>query len=116
MRDMKTRKGIGRSPSFFGMPQSRLGWCSTSCAIVFPVLFSLWYWYAVYLRPIRRPTFFSDPLHAFLMLAAIMVAVTAAIVGALAIIAKHERSFAIFVSVVLGTSVLCYTICVIVAG
>jgi hypothetical protein len=43
---------------------------------------------------IPRPTFFSDPLHALLLLSA-AAGITGAIFGALAIVSKRERSFMI---------------------
>jgi hypothetical protein len=100
-----------RSPSFLGMPRTRLGWWSIGLAIAFLVLFPLWLFYVEYLRPIPRPTFFSDPLHAVLLLSAAVAAIIGAIVGALAIVAKRERSFTILLSVLLGAYVLYWTIC-----
>lgn len=63
-----SQDGFSRSPGFLGLPRTRLGWWSIGLAITFLVLFPLWLFYALYLRRIPRPTFFSDPLHAFLLL------------------------------------------------
>jgi hypothetical protein len=93
-----------------GLPGTRLGRWSTSLAIAFFVLFPLWLFYALSLRPIPRLTFFSDPLHAFLLLGAAAAAITSAIVGALAIVAKRERSFTVLLSVLMGAFVLYWTI------
>lgn len=102
--------GSSRSPSFLGMPRTRLGWWSIGLAIGFLVLFPLWLFYVEYLRPIPRPTFFSDPLHAFLLLSAAAAGIAGAIVGVLALVAKRERSFLILLSVLLGAFVLYWTI------
>ena len=106
-----SQDGFSRSPGFLGLPRTRLGWWSIGLAITFLVLFPLWLFYALYLRPIPRPTFFSDPLHAFLLLSAAAAAIVGAIVGVLAIVAKRERSFTILLSVLLGAFVLFGTIC-----
>ena len=92
------------------LPGTRLGWWSTGLAVAFLVLFPLWLFYASCLRPIPRPTFFSDPFHAFLLLSAVGAAIAGGIVGALALVAKRERSFTILLSVLLGAFVLYWTI------
>ncbi len=60
--------------------------------------------------PISRPTFFSDPLHACLLISATMTGVAGAAAALLAVVAKHERSFLVFVSILLGAFVLYVTI------
>jgi uncharacterized integral membrane protein len=99
----------GRSPGFVGMPRTRLGWWSIGLAITFLALFVLWLLY-VQATPIARPTFFSDPLHAFLILGAAAAAITGAIVGALALVAKREQSFMLVLSILLGVFVLYWAI------
>lgn len=99
----------GRSPRLGAMPQTRLGWWSIKLAAAFLVLFVAWLLY-VQAAPMARPTFFSDPLHAVLILAAAAAAVTGAIVGGLAVVAKRERSFVILLSVLLGAFVLYWAI------
>ena len=101
--------GSIRSPSFLGMPRSRLGWWSIGLAVAFLGLFVAWLLY-VWAIPIARPTFFSDPLHACLLLGAAAAGITGAIVGVLALVAKRERSFMILLSVLLGAFVLYWTI------
>ena len=101
--------GPSRSPSFVGMPRSRLGWWSIGLAVLFVGLFVAWLLY-VQATPIARPTFFSDPLHACLLLGAAAAGITGAIVGVLALVAKRERSFMILLSVLLGAFVLYWTI------
>ncbi|MCH7761818.1 hypothetical protein IIA15_10545 [candidate division TA06 bacterium] len=101
--------GSSRSPSFVGLPRTRLGWWSIGFATTFLVLFVLWLLY-VQATPMARPTFFSDPLHAVLILGAAAAAITGAIVGALALVAKRERFFIILLSVLLGVFVLYWTI------
>ncbi len=95
----------GRPHGVSGMPQTRPGWWSVGLEIAFFVLFAVWLLY-VQATPIARPTFFSDPVHAFLILSAAGAAITGAGVGLLAIVAKGDRSFTIFLSVVLGALVL----------
>jgi uncharacterized integral membrane protein len=73
------------------MPRTRLGWWSIGLAATFVVLFVVWLLY-VEATPMARPTFFSDPLHAVLILGAAAAAITGAIVGALALAARRERS------------------------
>ena len=94
--------------SFVGMPRTRLGWWSIGLAIAFLVFFVLWLLY-VQATPMARPTFFSDPLHAFLILGATAAAITGAIVGVVALVARRERSFTILLSVLLGAFVLSWT-------
>lgn len=93
-----------------GLPSTRLGWWSVSLAIAFLVLFALWWLYVSRSRPIARPTFFSDPLAACLLLGAAAAGITGAVVGVLAFVAKRERSFLILLSVLLGAVVLYWTI------
>ena len=98
-----------RRPSFVGMPRSRLGLWSVGLAVLFLGLFVTWLLY-VQARPIDRPTFFSDPLHAVLYIGATVAAITGAIAGVLAFVTKRERSFLILLSILLGTVVLYWTI------
>lgn len=97
--------GPSRSPSFVGMPRSRLGWSSVGLAALFLGLFVAWLLY-IQATPIARPTFFSDPLHACLILGAAVASISGAIVGVLALVAKRERSFLILLSVLLGAFVV----------
>src|SRR5262249_9359160 len=104
-----SQEGPSRSPSFVGMPLSRLGWWSIGLAVLFLGLFVAW---LLLLRatPVARPTFFSDRLHACLLLGAAAAGISGAIVGILALVAKGERSLMILVSVLLGAFVLYWTI------
>ena len=101
--------GPSRSPSFVGMPRSRLGWWSIGLATLFLGLLVAWLLYVV-ATPIARPTFFSDPLAACLYVGATVPAISGAVVGVLAFVAKRERSFLIVLSVLLGAVVLYWTI------
>ncbi len=92
------------------LPSTRLGRWSVGLAIAFFLVFELWLFYAMILRPIPRPTFFSDPLHAVLLLGAAAAAITSGIVGALAMVAKGERSLTVLVSVLVGAFVIYWTI------
>jgi hypothetical protein len=96
-------------PSFVGMPRSRLGWWSIGLALGFLGLFTAW-WLYVQATPMPRPTFFSDPLHACLLIGATAAGIAGAIVGVLAIVAQREQSFLIFLSVLLGAFVLYMTL------
>lgn len=97
------------NPSFVGMPRSGLGWWSIGLAVLFIGLFVAWLLY-VQATPIARPTFFSDPLHACLLLGATAAGIAGAVAGVLALVAKGERSFMILLSVLLGAFVLYWTI------
>ena len=94
---------------FLGLPQTRLGWWSIGCAAIFVLLFMLW---LLYLKatPMERPTFFSDPLHAVLILGAAVSAISGAIVGTMAFLVKHERSLLPLLSIIVGGFVLYWTI------
>lgn len=104
-----SQEGPGLNPSFIGVPRSRLGWWSIGLAVLFLGLFVAWLLY-VQATPIARPTFFSDPLHACLLLGAAAAGITGFIVGVLALVTKRERSFLILLSVLLGAFVLYWTI------
>ena len=97
--------GPSPSPSFVGMPRSRLGWWSIGLAVLCLGLFVAWLLY-VQATPIARSTFFSDPLHACLLLGAAAAGIAGAIVGVLALAAKRERSLLILLSVLLGAIAL----------
>ena len=86
-----SQDGPSRSPSFVGLPRSRLGWWSTGLAVLFLGLFVAWLLY-VRATPIARPTFFSDPLAACLYIGATVTAISGAVVGVLAFVAiqKHR--------------------------
>ena len=94
----------------FGRPSTRFGWWSIGLAIAFVGLLVLWWLYVSRWRPIPRPTFFSDPLCACLYFGATAAAISGALVGVLALVAKRERSFLILLSVLLGACVLYWTI------
>jgi hypothetical protein len=103
------QEGPCRGPSFAGIPRSRFGWWSIYLAALFLGLFAAWLLY-VLATPIARPTFFSDPLHACLILGAAAAGISGAIVGVLALVAKRERSFMILLSVLPGALALYLTI------
>jgi hypothetical protein len=109
---MNTTPNITRAlwRRIIGPPSTRLGGWSVGLAITFFALFYLWIVYVWLLRPLRRPTFFSDPVHAVLLLSAAAAAIISGIVGALAIVVKGERSFAVVLSVLVGAFVIYWTI------
>lgn len=92
------------------LPRTQSGWWSITLAGAFLVLFPLWLVYVSYWRPMPRPTFFSDPVHALLILGAATAAISGGIVGALALALKRERSFTVVLSVILGAFALYLTI------
>ncbi len=98
-----------RSSSFLGMPRTRLGWWSIWLALAFLVLLGVFRVYASAVQ-IPRPTFFSDPLNAALLLGAAGAAIAGGITGVLAAVVRRERSFAILLSVLVGGFVLLWTI------
>lgn len=95
--------------SLLATPRTRLGWYSLVCAILFFLLFAVWLLY-ISSTPIARPTFFSDPVHAVLILAAAASAIIGAVLGLLALLLKNERSVLVVFSVALGGLVLFSTI------
>src|SRR6185436_1776972 len=88
---------------------SDLGVWSVTLSVAFTILFTLW---AIYIRatPMPRPTFFSDPLHATLLLGAAATAIGGGVTGVLAVVRNHERSIATFLSVLIGAVVLYWTL------
>ena len=101
--------GSSRSRSLVGMPRTRLGWSSIGLATGFLGLLVAWMFY-VTSTPMDRPTFFSDPVHAVILIGAAAAAVTGGVVGALAVVANRERSLTILLSVLVGAFVLWWTV------
>lgn len=97
------------SPRFIGLPHTPLGQWSVRLAFAFLALFALWLLY-VGSTPKERPTFFSDPLHAVLILGAAAAAIAGAFAGVLAFVMRRERSILIALSVLLGAYVLFWTV------
>jgi hypothetical protein len=100
---------FSRIPSFLGMPRTPRGWWSVWLALAFLVLIVLFHVYARAVR-IPRPTFFSDPLNAALLLGAAGAGIAGGIVGMLAILMRRERSFTVVLSVLVGGFVLLFSI------
>ena len=100
---------FSRISSFLGMPRTPRGWWSVRLSLAFLVLIVLFQVYAGAVR-IPRPTFFSDPLNAALLLGAAGAAIAGGIVGMLAILMNRERSFTIVLSVLVGAFVLLFSI------
>ena len=110
--DAAARKG----PSLLGLPRTIVGWWSVCLALAFIVLFALWQVYVRATPPRPRPTFFSDPLQAVLILGAATSAIAGAMVGLLALTLKRERSYLIWLSTLIGAFVLYWTIGEVMAG
>lgn len=96
-------------PRLMGAPRTNLGWWSVGLSLAFFVLFTAWLLY-VRATPIHRPTFFSDPIHAILILGAAASAVVGAVAGAVSVVAGRERSVLVLFGVVLGAFVLYRTV------
>ena len=92
-----------------GLPQSFAGRFAVILCIVFFVLFGAWLGY-LELRPIQRPTFFSDPLHAAILLTAAGSAIFGAFIAVFAIVMRGERSVFTLLSVLGGSFVLFWTV------
>ncbi|HSM34759.1 MAG TPA: hypothetical protein VK837_00050 [Longimicrobiales bacterium] len=101
--------GTSKPARFFATPQTRIGQWSVGLAVAFLVLFMLWLFY-IGATPKARPTFFSDPVHAVMLLGAAASAVAGAVLGAVAIAAKRERSYMVLLSVLVGSFVLWWAI------
>ena len=78
-------------------------------SVAFLVLFPVWLLYVMLVR-IDRPTFFSDPVQAALILLAATAGSAGGIIGALSLAWKRERSLIVFAATALGTFVLWWTI------
>jgi len=85
----------------FGLPQTAAGRSAVYLCMVFFVLFGVWLVY-MELRPIQRPTFFSDPLHAVVTLSAAASAITGGLSGGFALTVGRERSILTFASILAG--------------
>lgn len=88
-------------PRFLGLPSTGLGRWSVRLLVFFVVLFAVWIVYSS-VRRIPRPTFFSDPLHAVLLLTAAGSAVLGAILGSWSALFRGERSLLTFLSILIG--------------
>lgn len=62
------------------------------------------------MRPMQRPTFSSDPIAAALLFGLPISAIPGAFIGVWAIIVGRERSFMIFISIIVGAIALAWTI------
>ena len=96
-------------PAFLGPPRTRAGWLSVGLAGGFFALFAAWLAYSN-ATPVARPTFFSDPIHAVLLLAAVASAESGLIVGVVTVLRGRERSLALLPGLLLGVVVLLLTI------
>lgn len=76
---------------------------------MFFVLFAAWLMY-ISSNPMARPTFFSDPVHAVLILGAAVLAIISGLIGLLALLMKNERSILVVFDVALGGLVFYWTI------
>jgi len=106
----KNQASDRKCPSLVGMPRTLVGWWSTGLVVAFIAFFALWQVYVRATPPRPRPTFFSDPLQAFLILSAATTAIAGAILGVLALTLKRERSYLIILSIIIGSFVLYWTI------
>lgn len=84
-----------------GLPSTDLGRWSVRLLVVFVVFFSTWIVY-ISVHRVSRPTFFSDPLHAVLLITAAGSAVLGAILGLWSVLVRGERSLLTFLSILIG--------------
>jgi hypothetical protein len=94
-----------RKSGFLGVPNTSVGWWSIYLMLMFLGLFGGWIAY-VWATPIARPTFYSDPLHAALLLGATVAGLGGGVVGVLAFVIGRERSLLILPSIIVGGLVL----------
>jgi len=112
---MRNEIGVTKNHSFIGLPKTRLGMWSVGFVAAFILLFLTWLTY-VTVTPMDRPTFFSDPLHAVLILSATACGISGALVGILAVLVRRERSWTILLSVLVGSYVLFWTVAEIIGS
>jgi hypothetical protein len=85
----------------FGLPQTRPGGWAVCLTAGSGALLAAWLAYVTqYLIP--RPTFFSDPLQAYLILGAAVCGIGAVFAGACGLVARHERSLLVVASTLVG--------------
>ena len=89
----------------FGLPRTRPGCWAICLTVAFGTLLAAWLAYVTG-RLIPRPTFFSDPLQAVLILGAALCGSGAAVAGAFGLVARHERSLLVLGSTLVGGFVL----------
>ena len=99
---MTTAPGILR-------PHTPLGTWASRLSGAFVLLFASWLLY-VAATPMSRPTFFSDPIHAVILLAAVAAAIAGGVVGLGAIVVKRDVTILTLASVALGGFVLWWMI------
>lgn len=90
------------------MDQQLSNW-SVRLTAAFLILFTAWLAY-VRLTPMPRPTFFSDPVHAAIILTAVAAAVAGGVLGIVAIVAARARSLGVFLAVAVGALVTLWTV------
>ena len=101
--------GLGVFKRIFGLPQTKTGQRASYLIILFFMLFGIWLTY-VKIHTISRPTFFSDPLHAVLILAAAVSATSGGLLAVYAWIIRKELSILNFMSLCVGSFVLYWAI------
>ena len=90
-------------------PRTQKGRIAVFLGFMFFVLFVTWLSYTM-IRSIPRPTFFSDPIHAVLILGAAASAILGALFGVIATIFNRERSIMTFMTVIVGVVVSYWTL------
>ena len=96
-------------PKLLGLPRSGLGWSSIWLALAFFVIMWLFRLYAS-TSTRYRPTFFSDPLNALLLITASLAGISSGVTALLALIFKRERSLLLVLMVIFGALVALFTL------
>ncbi|MEE8105918.1 MAG: hypothetical protein V3T86_10330 [Planctomycetota bacterium] len=104
MNEQRTLFGVLRT----GRPRTGLGKWSLRLICVFFVLFPAWLLWVSLVR-MDRPDFWSDPVHAVLIICAAAAASASGVTGALAVLWKRERSLRVLAATAVGCFVLWWT-------
>lgn len=88
------------------IPKSRLGRYSVFALLSFALFFILSQTIVISQDPKDRPSFFSDPIPAVLLIIAGLSGVFAFFTGTIAVIKNRERAISVFISALIGLFVL----------
>ncbi len=91
------------------IPVTQTGQWAVRFCVAFLLLFLAW-WAYVRATPIARPTFFSDPIHAVLIIAAAFAAVAGMVLGLISFLKDKEKSWLPGISILVGALVLYWSV------
>lgn len=96
-------------PKWFGLPRSGLAQSSVWLVLTFLLLMAI---FMIYIRLPHgpRPTFFSDPISALLLIAAAVTGTGSGMTAVLSIILKREKSLLLIPIIFLGAFVALFAI------